>query len=525
MKKQIRCAIYTRKSSEEGLEQDFNSLDAQREACEAYIKSQMHKGWVLVEKQYNDGGYSGGTMERPAFKELLDDIENDEVDIVVVYKVDRLTRSLMDFAKIVDVFDKHETSFVSITQHFNTTTSMGRLTLNILLSFAQFEREVTGERIRDKFAASRKKGMFMHGNAPIGYIKKDGVLYEDKEQSPKIKEIFEKYLEFNSVSRLQNYLKENAIYTKTGRMFYKGHLHKILRSKIYVGKIEHKDEEYEGLHEAIIDKVTFDKVQKSLDENTVRANNAVGAKHYSLLASKIYDDKNNIMSPSHSRNRHGACYRYYISQAVIQNREYDAGSISKISASEIEDFVCSKISELVKDKEQMLQYMETFTVRKQNQILKFLETYTPDQVFIRTILNKVILSTNCVKMFIDKDLLVKSAEAITFGQLLNLKSNEDDILTLNYEVKLSPHRQKGTKIVIDNNKVEYNLTLIQAVTKGFYYNKLVEEGRMPKEFGDSSYIHRLMRLRFLPPDIIEAILNGTQDKTLTLKQLYKMSKI
>ena len=172
MKKQIRCAIYTRKSSEEGLEQDFNSLDAQREACEAYIRSQMHKGWVLIEKQYNDGGFSGGNMERLAFKELLEDIEKDEIDIVVVYKVDRLTRSLMDFAKIVDVFDKHEASFVSITQHFDTTTSMGRLTLNILLSFAQFEREVTGERIRDKFAASRKKGMFMNGIAPIGYIKK-----------------------------------------------------------------------------------------------------------------------------------------------------------------------------------------------------------------------------------------------------------------------------------------------------------------------------------------------------------------
>ena len=169
--------------------------------------------------------------------------------------------------------------------------------------------------------------------------------------------------------------------------------------------------------------------------------------------------------------------------------------------------------------------MDIFTVRKQNQILKFLETYTPDQVFIRTLLNKVILSTNYVKILIDKDLLVKSAKAISFGQLLNFKSNEDDILTLNYEVKLSPHRQKGTKIVIDNNKVEYNLILIQAVTKGFYYNKLVEEGRMPKEFGDSSYIHRLMQLRFLPPDIIEAILNGTQDKTLILKQLYKMSKI
>lgn len=189
-KKKIRCAIYTRKSTEEGLEQDFNSLDAQREACEAYIKSQMHEGWVLIKKEYNDGGYSGGTMNRPAFQELLTDIEEDKVDIVVVYKVDRLTRSLMDFSKIIDIFDKHGTSFVSITQQFNTTTSMGRLTLNILLSFAQFEREVTGERIRDKIAASKKKGMWMSGCPPLGYKKENKKLVVEEKEAQKVKLIF-----------------------------------------------------------------------------------------------------------------------------------------------------------------------------------------------------------------------------------------------------------------------------------------------------------------------------------------------
>ena len=192
-KKKIRCAIYTRKSTEEGLEQDFNSLDAQREACEAYIKSQMHEGWVLIKKEYNDGGYSGGTMNRPAFQELLTDIEADKVDIVVVYKVDRLTRSLMDFSKIIDIFDKHGTSFVSITQQFNTTTSMGRLTLNILLSFAQFEREVTGERIRDKIAASKKKGMWMSGCPPLGYKKENKKLIVEEKEAQKVKLIFDKY--------------------------------------------------------------------------------------------------------------------------------------------------------------------------------------------------------------------------------------------------------------------------------------------------------------------------------------------
>ena len=209
--KTIKCAIYTRKSTEEGLEQDFNSLNAQREACEAYIKSQQHEGWILIEKHYDDGGFSGGTLERPGVKELFKDIESGEVDIVVVYKVDRLTRSLMDFAKIVELFDKQNASFVSITQHFNTTTSMGRLTFNILLSFAQFEREVTGERIRDKIAASKKKGMWMGGNVPLGYKRENKKLIVDNKNAEKIKLIFEKYVELKSVGKLKEYLDNEKI--------------------------------------------------------------------------------------------------------------------------------------------------------------------------------------------------------------------------------------------------------------------------------------------------------------------------
>lgn len=525
MKKQIRCAIYTRKSSEEGLEQDFNSLDAQREACEAYIKSQMHEGWVLIEKQYNDGGFSGGNMERPAFQELLSDIESDEIDIVVVYKVDRLTRSLMDFAKIIDIFDKHETSFVSITQQFNTTTSMGRLTLNILLSFAQFEREVTGERIRDKFAASRKKGMFMHGIAPIGYIKKDGILYEDKEHSHKIKTIFEKYIEFKSVAKLHNYLNANQIYTRTGKSFRKGNLHRILRNKVYIGKIEHKNEVYEGLHDGIIDEKTFNKVQKIMDENSVNAKNSTGSKHISLLAGKIFDDKGNIMSPSHSRNRHGACYRYYISQAIIQNRAHEAGTISKIPSDEIEQFISEKIKEIISDKEQIQNYIKDKPIKKQSKILEFLESYNPDIVFIRLVLSKITIYQDKIRVLLDKDLLVQSIEAVTYGQLLNFKSSGDYFLDFSYAVKISPAHQKGTKIVIDHNKIEYNLTLIQAITKGFYYFKLLQEGKMTKEQKSSSHIRRLMKLRLLSPEIIESVLCGTQDRSLTIKELYTMAVV
>lgn len=285
--KQLRCAIYTRKSSEEGLEQDFNSLHAQREACEAYIKSQKHEGWELVEKQYNDGVFSGGTMNRPAFIELLKDIEKGEIDVVVVYKVDRLTRSLMDFAKIVDVFDKHETSFVSITQQFNTTTSMGRLTLNILLSFAQFEREVTGERIRDKFAASKKKGMWINGKPPMGYVKKDGRLEVEQNEAKIICMIFDKYLEIGTVPALVDFLKSNKIYTRSGKNFYKGHLYRILSNRTYIGKIVHKSNVYSGLHEPIIDFYVFEKTQQLLAQNALIRKNSTNAESGSLLKGKL----------------------------------------------------------------------------------------------------------------------------------------------------------------------------------------------------------------------------------------------
>ncbi len=276
MKKQIRCAIYTRKSTEEGLEQDFNSLDAQREACEAYIKSQQHEGWVLIEKQYNDGGFSGGSLERPAVQELFEDIEAGLVDIVVVYKVDRLTRSLMDFSKIVELFDKRNASFVSITQHFNTTTSMGRLTLNILLSFAQFEREVTGERIRDKVAASKKKGMWMGGKVPIGYQKYERTLVPEKETADTVKLIFLKYLELKTVSNLKDYLFQHNIKSKVGLHFSKGQLYYILANKVYNGKIIHKDKVYDGEHRALIDPDVFEQVQMRLANN--RIDKSCGAK-------------------------------------------------------------------------------------------------------------------------------------------------------------------------------------------------------------------------------------------------------
>jgi DNA invertase Pin-like site-specific DNA recombinase len=453
-KKLVQCAIYTRKSSEEGLEQDFNSLDAQREACEAYIKSQVHEGWVLVEKQYNDGGFSGGTMERPAFKELLFDIENDEVDIVVVYKVDRLTRSLMDFAKIVDVFDKHETSFVSITQHFNTTTSMGRLTLNILLSFAQFEREVTGERIRDKFAASKKKGMWMNGIPPMGYIKKDGKLEIDEPNAKIIQQIFGDYLDLKTVPTLQNHLKENKIHTRTGKVFTKGHLYKILANKTYIGKIEHKKEVYEGLHDAIISAETFEKARQLLQTNSIERKNSTNVKSGSLLAGKLFDDKGNYMSPSHSNKRiasrerngqgdepcrvgsfsaskqaKGKRYRYYVSQAQLQNRKQDAGSISKISAPEIEKYVKTEITNFIRNKENIQEYFKDIPVSQQKIILNNIENKELDTTFIRTVLFKATISKSEISIVLYKTRIKNAIEYLIYGMHLP-EEKEDDVREL-----------------------------------------------------------------------------------------------
>src|SRR3984885_4415051 len=268
MNQRFRCAIYTRKSTDEGLEQTFNSLDAQREACEAYVKSQQHEGWQAIVSRYDDGNYSGGNMERPALKLIMADIEAGKVSVVVVYKVDRLTRSLADFAKMVEHFNKYKVSFVSITQHFNTTTSMGRLTLNVLLSFAQFEREVTGERIRDKIAASKKKGMWMGGNVSLGYKVVDRKLLIQESEADTVRRVFREFLRLGSVMRLEKWLRANDIRTRRGKYFFHGPLYTMLRNPLYLGLIRHKTEIYPGEHAGIIDQITWDRAQTLLTQNT-----------------------------------------------------------------------------------------------------------------------------------------------------------------------------------------------------------------------------------------------------------------
>jgi DNA invertase Pin-like site-specific DNA recombinase len=532
-KKIIKCAIYTRKSSEEGLEQDFNSLDAQREACEAYIKSQRHEGWVLVEKQYNDGGISGGTLERPAIKELFEDVKNGEIDTVVVYKVDRLTRSLMDFSKIVELFDSHETSFVSITQQFNTTTSMGRLTLNILLSFAQFEREVTGERIRDKMAASKKKGMWMNGTGPLGYTNKDRTLEIDEENAKTIRLIFDKYFELKSVHLLKVYLEENKITTKSGKDFSKGHLYKILSNKTYIGKITHKDNVYEGLHDGIVDEDVFDKVQKLLADNRINQKNSDSIKNPSLLAGKLFDDKNNYMSPSHSNTRNRK-YRYYISQAIIQHRRNEAGSVSKIPAGEVENVVVQEVKNFLTDNKNLQEYLKDCNLHKQKDLLSEIKSNI-DGNFIRTILSKVIIYKEKIEIIICKTQLLKTLGAIYNNTNLpeEIKGDTEVPITISKNIRISATAMNGSVLILSEpgeQEVQIEPQLVKAIIKSHYWNNQILSGEVKnsieikekENLKSKTYVNSIIELRFLAPEIIERILSGTQPRDLTIQKLFNI---
>ena len=348
----VRCAIYTRKSSEEGLEQEFNSLQAQREACEAFINSQRHEGWVCLRTAYDDGGFSGATMDRPALQQLLADLTAGRVDIVVVYKIDRLTRSLADFAKIVEILDARGASFVSVTQQFNTTTSMGRLTLNVLLSFAQFEREVIGERIRDKIAASKQKGMWMGGVPPLGYQAQDRKLIVVDSEAEIVRFIFRRYAELGSVRLLNDELDARNIQSKLrtsasgrilgGKPFARGALYLMLQNRIYRGEIVHREQSYLGEHEPIIDPPLWDAVQAQIASNTAQRNEGGKTRQPSLLAGMLFDRDGNRMTPSHAGKK-GRRYRYYVSRSLITKDRTGNSAGLRIPAAEIEQLVSSRV--------------------------------------------------------------------------------------------------------------------------------------------------------------------------------------
>lgn len=350
VKPKLRCAIYTRKSHEEGLEQEYNSLDAQYDAAASYIQSQRQEGWTIVNQRYDDGGFSGGTLERPALKRLLEDIQAGRVDVIVVYKIDRLSRSLLDFAKLVKIFDDYGVTFVSVTQHFNTTTSMGRLTLNILLSFAQFEREVTGERIRDKFAASKKKGIFMGGCPPLGYDVKDRKLLINPQEAKIIRFIFERFAHHGShmdvVRELENECYRGKSWVtqtgvkRTGQKIKVAMVRKLLTNPVYRGKITHKGECYEGEHQAIIDEELWQAAQRQVDSrrNTKGGRPAGRTEMPFILRGVIFDQHGWAMTPSYTRNRHKKSYRYYVSTKALKEG-YDSTDLRTIPADEIETLV------------------------------------------------------------------------------------------------------------------------------------------------------------------------------------------
>ena len=354
--RKIRCAVYTRKSSEDGLEQEFNSLDAQREACEAYITSQRSEGWVILPESYEDGGISGGTMKRPGLQKLFDHIKSGLVDVIVVYKIDRLTRSLADFARMVDLFDKHDVTFVSITQQFNTTTSMGRLTLNILLSFAQFEREVTAERIRDKFAASRKKGMWMGGLPPLGYDVKLRKLVVNEKEAELVREIFSRFIKVGSGTILARQLAREGKCTKSwitqkghlhqGKPMTKSYLYKLLNNRVYIGEAVHKGTSYPGEHEAIVPRELWDKVHAILRISPRLRGHNTRRRTPALLKGLIFGADGRPMTPTHTR-RKNRLYRYYVAAGIVAGQQ-PTGVVRRVPAEQVESAVIAQIQRLIR---------------------------------------------------------------------------------------------------------------------------------------------------------------------------------
>lgn len=491
--KLLRCAIYTRKSSEEGLEQDFNSLQAQREACEAYIKSQRHEGWTLIDTHYDDGGYSGGSMERPALQKLLEDIRNRKIDVVVVYKVDRLTRALTDFSKIVETFDQHGVSFVSVTQQFNTTSSMGRLTLNVLLSFAQFEREVTGERIRDKISASKKKGMWMGGFIPTGYDAKDRSLIINKTEAKTIQTIFQLYRNLKNVRLVEAECNRLKLRTKrykaqSGRIvgggpFSRGHIYEILKKPIYIGEITHNGTRYPGQHQPIIDKELWEEVQKILRANSNARLSKLNRQNASLLTGLLFDEDGNRLISTYTV-KGSRRYRYYVNapiRAVGARKKTDTKL--RLSGPALEAFVIEWLAAFLRDQERVinalnLQRVAPMRIKAAITEAAFLASRIEDgedsernEIFLK-ILTRINVKPGMLSIFI------RARELLTHD--LNGKEQSDDFNNariIPFDVPLKIHRDGSDTqlILLERNAPDQLIdrTFIKAIARGFtWYERL-----------------------------------------------------
>lgn len=486
--KALRCAIYTRVSSDHGLDQEFSSLDNQREAAEAYIKSQAHEGWRCQPERYDDGGFSGGSLDRPALQRLLADVSDRRLDIIVVYKVDRLTRSLADFAKLVELFDAHGVSFVSVTQAFNTTSSMGRLTLNVLLSFAQFEREVTGERIRDKIAASKKKGLWMGGVVPLGYRVEARKLVIEPQEAELVRSIFERYLELGSVPALQRALRADGIVSRRrtlssgreigGTPFTNGPLSYLLRNRMYLGEINHKGSAHPGEQQPIVPNELFAAVQAKLVDNQLGQRGPCNRSE-ALLLRKLFDDRGNRMTPVVGRK--GAVrYRYYASHATTQGRHSDAGSVSRVPAHDIETAIVTEMKRVAGDE----------------------GDFSNDRELVASRLDRAILSTSGIE--------------------LHVRRTDSDVEPIAILWNAPRHRRRRSIGAPDEKPgVEYirsteRARLLSGIAKAHSWLRRLVSGEaaalinIAQGEGVSERSARMtLSLAFLPPAIIQAAIEGT----------------
>ena len=526
--RKIRCAVYTRKSTQEGLEQDFNSLHAQREACEAYVTSQKHEGWVILPDLYDDGGISGGTLERPALQRLLKDVDEGLVDHIIVYKIDRLTRSLADFAKLVDRLDAAEASFVSVTQSFNTATSMGRLTLNVLLSFAQFEREVTAERIKDKIAASKQKGLWMGGQVPFGYEPDGRSLKIIPKEAQTIKVLYELYLNHGTVKRAMEEAAKRDIRSKQNRLMGYGHVHHVLTNPVYAGMIRHKTHVYEGKHAAIIERNLWDRVQIQLKTNASKPRSmTTKAGNRSLLAGKLKDETGDKLVPSHA-NKKGRRYRYYVSFRLIRSNNLTNQGASvmdgwRLPAPEIEKQVMLSV---IKHLEGMITSIQS-------------ETLGARQITgLYTTINKLKSFPGCQST---RERIVRLIDQtiIKPGKLtINLKGSHIAKLLGLDEIALSQHmlsiqepfrmRKRGmeTKLIINHSGSQSDPVLIQNIAKAHNWYERIKKGSTIEDIAEAEKvsiqrIRQLVELAFVAPDIVRMILNGQQPINLTSEWLLR----
>lgn len=523
----VRCAIYTRKSSEEGLEQDFNSLHAQREASEAFIKSQKHEGWQLTKTHYDDGGYSGGTMNRPALQALMLDIKADKIDVVVVYKVDRLSRSLHDFAKMVEVFDRHGVSFVSVTQQFNTTSSMGRLTLNVLLSFAQFEREVTGERIRDKIAASKKKGMWMGGHPPLGYDVADKKLILNAAEAEIVRHIYSRYLALGNVRQLCDELTRQGITSKTrnsavrpgGSTFTRGALYHLLSNPIYIGQVRFKGTLHPGQHEAIISRELWDSAQQQLAQNKQGVIEHYCRTETGFLQGKLFDAvTGEALVVAHAKKKERR-YRYYISQSLKKLPKSESPSGWRLPGLVIEKTIRSIISVMLNNRDMLVDALTS---------AKIPSHHIPD------ILTRAQKASEQNGSALDACIARVNLQAEGIDMQLSLSSimpDSTDVRVRHHVPMQMKRRGNEMRLVVEGGLVSHtavDATLVKSIACANLWAEELLSGAaksmtdLAARYGVSdSYVKKIMPLAFLAPDIVEAIIAGKQPAHLTNHMLIR----